>query len=243
MTDVEDLRAALRAQKVILFVGAGVSATLGLPDWRGLMAHVGNKLGYNKDVFLSLAGNPTLAEYYLLRGGKRKDVAKFLTPTSSAPISSSDIHAAIVKLNFPMIYTTNYDDCIEKAFVAAGVQHTRIIDGSDMAAINRGVTQIVKFHGDLSRPETLVFTESDYFERLTFESEMDIKLRSDMLEYDVLFVGYSLTDVNLRNILYRLSRFRKKYAKKHARNSYIFLDRKNNVQIKIFEEWGVKTIL
>ncbi|WP_407936804.1 hypothetical protein [Jiella pelagia] len=44
-------------------------------------------------------------------------------------------------------------------------------------------------------------------------------------------MGYSLTDLNMRNMLYRLSLFHKEHAsrRKNLRRSYIFLDRRNEV--------------
>jgi SIR2-like domain len=42
-------------------------------------------------------------------------------------------------------------------------------------------TQVVKFHGDFNRPETMVLSERDYERRMRLEDAMDLKLRSDVL--------------------------------------------------------------
>ena len=52
-----------------------------------------------------------------------------------------------------------------------------------------GVTRILKLHGDLDNENSLVLTETSYFERLPFESPVDIKLRSDTLGKSILFIG------------------------------------------------------
>jgi hypothetical protein len=49
-----------------------------------------------------------------------------------------------------------------------------------------------------------VITETDYFDRLAFDSPLDVKLRSDALGKTVLFVGYSMSDMNIRLLLHRL---------------------------------------
>ena len=65
-------------------------------------------------------------------------------------------------------------------------------------------TQIIKFHGDFDDDSSLVLTESSFFIALDFESPLDIKLRSDSLEKSLLFIGYSLSDINIRYMLYKL---------------------------------------
>ncbi|MCD8493636.1 MAG: SIR2 family protein, partial [Geovibrio sp.] len=79
---------------------------------------------------------------------------------------------------------------------------TKIASVSDMTQIKDGVTQIVKFHGDFDNDDSLVLDESSYYERLEFETPLDIKLRSDVLGKSVLFIGYSLADVNLRFLFF-----------------------------------------
>ncbi len=125
-----------------------------------------------------------------------------------------------------MVYTTNYDHWIERAHELRGVPISKVVYGDDIADIVGGSVSIVKFHGDLDHPDTMVLTEADYFERLRFEGELDLKLRSDLLQYSVVFVGYSLSDLNMRNMLYRLSLFRNEHAlrRKNLHRSYIFLD-------------------
>jgi hypothetical protein len=62
---LSDLARAIRERQAILFVGAGVSAGLGLPPWHELIQHIGQELGYEADVFTALdAGYLALAEYY-----------------------------------------------------------------------------------------------------------------------------------------------------------------------------------
>jgi hypothetical protein len=68
--------------------------------------------------------------------------------------------------------------------------------------------EIIKFHGDFSAPETMVLTESQYFERMALDTAMDIRLRADALGRALLFIGYSLTDVNVRYLLFLLNKER-----------------------------------
>ena len=67
-------------------------------------------------------------------------------------------------------------------------------------------TQVVKLHGTFDDDGSLVLTETSYFDRLEFESPIDIKMRADILGKTLLFIGYSLSDINIRYMLYKLYR-------------------------------------
>ena len=242
------LIAELKHRRVVLFAGAGLSATLGLPSWSCLIAKMASDLEFDTELFKMLGGYPSLAEYYLVQKPCRGAFAKWLRckwHIASIDIIKSQAYRALVKANFPIIYTTNYDHLIEKAHCLHGVPVSKIVHGDDIRVVSSDSVQIVKFHGDLDYPDTMVVTETDYFERLRFEAALDLKLRADLLRYSVIFVGYSLSDLNIRNMLYRLSLLRKEHMSCRGSwpRSYIFLDRRNEVQTTIFERWGIDTIL
>jgi hypothetical protein len=121
-------------------------------------------------------------------------------------VRDSRIHRLIVELSFPIVYTTNYDRWLEKAYDAHEKEYTKIVNVGDLLKAREGVTQIVKFHGDFDSDESLVLTESSFFERLDFENPLDIKLQSDVLGRPILFIGYSLSDINIRYQVFKLQR-------------------------------------
>lgn len=90
----------------------------------------------------------------------------------------------------------------------------------------------------------LTFSESDYFERLAFESPLDIKLRADMLNKSILFLGYSLSDINIRLLIYKLDQLWKKSNNNSNRpQSYIFLPTPNPIQEQVLKARGVIPIV
>jgi hypothetical protein len=89
-----------------------------------------------------------------------------------------------------------------------------------------------------------VLTESSYFERLDFESPLDIKLRSDLLGKAILFIGYSLSDINMRYLFYRLNKMWTASAYANVRpTSYMFLVAPNPVQEAILKSRGITPIV
>ena len=114
------------------------------------------------------------------------------------------MHELIVELDFPIVYTTNFDRNLETAFALHGKEFVKIVNAKDVARAREGVTQIVKLHGDFDDDSSIVIAETDYLDRLSFDSPLDIKFQADALGRTILFVGYSLSDLNIRFLLHRL---------------------------------------
>lgn len=243
---LNDLKKAIKEKNVILFVGAGISATLGLPTWSKLISQIAKELGYDDRLFKQYGDSLALAEYYYIKKGRIGELRSWMDTNwniSEDQIKQSKIFKTIVELDFPIIYTTNYDHCLETAFNVWSKEYKKIVGVDDFVGINPNVTQIIKFHGDTISDDSIVLTESSYFERLNFESPLDIKLRADMLGKTILFVGYSLSDINIRLLIYKLDQLWKNSNKSKRPNSYIFLPTPNPIQETIFEERGIHTII
>lgn len=244
MIHIRDLVELIKSKNVILFVGAGVSMNLGLPSFSRLTEYVGEKLGYDPDVFGLFGDFLSLTEYYKLDKGSLGSLRSWMDRewhASSIDIGESKIHRMIVELDFPIIYTTNYDRWIEFAYDHYKKEYIKISNVSHLAKINNKLTQIIKFHGDFDENDSsIVLTESSYFERLDFESPLDIKLRSDIIGKSMLFLGYSLTDINTRLLFYKLNKLWKSSEYQNARpQSYIYLTSPNPVQERILKDRGI----
>jgi hypothetical protein len=245
---LEELARQIRDRNVVLFAGAGLSMPLGLPSWGDLMRHVAQELGYDPDVLIRPGADYLqLAEYYKLQNDSIGPLRSWMDRTWSVQdeqLRTSRVHNQIVDLKLPFIYTTNYDRNIERAFELRNEKFSKIVSVLDVAKASADRTHIVKFHGDFDDENSLVLTESDYFDRLNFESPLDIKFRSDILGRSVLFVGYSLNDLNLRVLLYRMNRLweSSRYAGKRPM-SYIFLLNPDPVQERVLESRGVRAIV
>ncbi|MCD8569599.1 MAG: hypothetical protein LRY50_15175 [Geovibrio sp.] len=97
---MDDLIASYKNQKVMLFVGAGVSKNLGLPTWSELIDHIGSELGYDPEIFKSYGDNFALAEFYRLKKGSIGPLRSWMDTAwhaSKIDISKSQIHESIVK--------------------------------------------------------------------------------------------------------------------------------------------------
>ena len=235
---------AIGRRRCILFAGAGVSMSVGLPSWSQLMDHMRSEIGLAPGD--SDAGYQALAEYYRLPQGSIGSLRSWMDRTwsvSEERVRGSRIHELIVELDFPLVYTTNYDNNLEVAYRLHGRDFVKVVNARDLARAAGGLPQIIKFHGDFEDDQSLVLTETDYFDRLSFDTPLDIKFRSDTLGRTILFVGYSMSDMNIRLLLHRLWRtWRNSGREKDRPPSFVFAGVPDPVRDAVLEQWGISVL-
>jgi hypothetical protein len=242
----ESLIESVRRREVILFAGGGISQNLGLPDFSELIKHLAEQLGMGGEDF-SLNDYPVVAEAYIRSSGKMGALRSWMDTTwhpSSIDVSGSAVHNLIVDLNFNTIYTTNYDRWLEKAFDARGKKYRKITNVADLTHPLDDCTEIIKFHGDFEDDDSLVLTEASYFKRMGFETPLDIRLRADSLARPLLFVGYSLQDMNTRYMLFRLQELweNSDFASRRP-VSYVLMTQSQPAQETVLRSRGVEPLV
>lgn len=246
---IAELAELIKQRKVMLFVGSGISASVDLPTWGSLINRLGEKQGFDKELFSCYGDNMLLAEYADKDGQvyeelkNQFDINLDHNKTMQDKLKKSEIYKKLFELDFPVIYTTNYDHLIEEYYKYQGKPCEVIKTIDDMSKTPSDVTRIMKFHGDLDTQHEIVLSESQYFKRMDFQHFMDIQLQADMLRYKVLFLGYSLSDINIKLLLY-LARKRNSTMKNSVNecNSYIFTATPNQVQKEVFEKNGIVSL-
>jgi hypothetical protein len=237
----------IKRHRAILFVGAGVSMAVGLPSWQALVDHLLKELELNPDVIDGMKdGYQMLAEFYRLKQGSIGPLRSWLDrnwKVACDRVSNSEVHKLIVELEFPAIYTTNYDRNLETAFEIHNKPYAKIANARDIADAPEGVTQIVKYHGDFDDDTSLVLTETDFLNRLSFDSPLDIKFRAGALGRTILFIGYSMSDPNIRLLLHRIWQTWENSGYKDDRpRSFVFMPTPNPVQEALLSRWGITVL-
>ena len=95
------------------------------------------------------------------------------------------------------IVTTNYDQVLEQVFKDYSVVFASDVISSAFSSIG----EIVKIHGCVSNPQSIVFTMEDYDSFIKKRKYISAKLTTYFNEHVILFVGYSATDPNIVGIL------------------------------------------
>lgn len=155
-------------------------------------------------------------------------------------ISITPSHIALVRLDLPLLFTTNYDELIEAAYRGSDLQLRVSISEEQFKArrAENPARHLIKLHGSIDQPETIVLTRTDYARARADRKEMFSFLRSEMIETAFLFVGFSLSDPNF-NLLH--DDIRLVYGM-NVPASYTVQGRRNPVKERYLRSLDVNTI-
>ena len=230
----EPLIRYIKEGRCVLFAGAGLSAQAGLPTWQSLLQGLIDLVKSSAAAPPSQIGEVNR----LLQAGRYLEVAGFckdkLNPNlyleylrgqlSVRPSGLPEVHQLIARIPFSGIVTTNYDDLLERAHTdasggrpkAPNHRNRELLGGLLFENVRDRATPgqrppgfyILKAHGDLSDPATLVLTAEDYSDVLRSNLAFNATFSAILLTNSVLFAGYSVGDPDLRLLLdYQLAWF------------------------------------
>ena len=213
----KELIEAFKTGRAGLFIGAGLSQSAGLPNWKELLYELidlVDKNQYKDDkVYInnlkSLANDPskylTLAQELKdsLQDDFRKYIMKRYDDECPAPTEN---HKKLIKLPYKFILTTNYDTLIEDAYVGEFHKQAKVRTFKDSADVSYDLWGnrifILKVHGDASSPQQgIVLTEKDYRNILFNELGLQSILQTLFSTKTILFMGTSLVDPDLKMLL------------------------------------------
>ena len=135
----------------------------------------------------------------------KMEIAAFLK-AHSIPLAKYEAEiSALKKLsrkNISGVITTNYDLFFEDTFT-----DYKTFVGQDNLCFSaiQGIAEIYKIHGSVSEPESIVINDSDYQIFRDKGKYLASKLLTIFMEYPIIFIGYSLQDNNIRDILADIS--------------------------------------
>jgi hypothetical protein len=187
---------ALAAGECVLFAGAGLSVPAGLPSWGELIDLLAGELNLKREPndYLHVA-----QEYRNQPGGTGK-LADLIRSRFQVRLPTL-AHYLLLALPMRSIVTTNYDRLLEDTLAALKHTPVRVVEERDVARTGsaHGV-YVVKFHGDVERPEEVVLSLSDYDRFSLRRPALATLLRALLLNQKFFFVGYILGDKNLQEI-------------------------------------------
>ncbi len=102
----------------------------------------------------------------------------------------------------PAVITTNYDNFLEKEIFTDF--NTLVYPDDYYFSGSEGYGEILKIHGTVDNPDSIVITAKDY-EKLQKDSKVVLSRLTYLLCYHpVIFIGYSLRDDEIYNLIYDL---------------------------------------
>ena len=215
MADITDLAVYLSTGRCIAWIGAGPSVEVGLPQWKDLANYAleecrrSQRAGfasieqlYRQDKYPEMFDR---VEQYYGRAFLSAVCVKALEDTGR----NGTIYTALASLNFLSYFTTNYDSVMERHLEGSGHAVQRYTNSDeDIRRIDIDTTPaLVKLHGDVQQPDSMLITKSDYQQwyqsgqKESFQTLVKTHLARDR----IIFVGYSLSDPDMMAIQERLA--------------------------------------
>jgi hypothetical protein len=193
------LKKAMAQQKLVVFVGAGASIDAGIPRWSQLADELGKDLGIdNKE------SDPLLiAQIYYNERGQKAYVEKIRDLLQFKKARYNQLHEAIFDLKPRHVLTTNLDDLLEQAISAKGLPYSVVMKDDDLPYAEDNM--MIKIHGDLEL-KNLTLKEEDYLEYSERHPLLETQIKSVFASKIILFVGYSFSDYDLKQIVQRVKR-------------------------------------
>ncbi len=206
----------MRDGRCVLFAGAGLSAAAGLPTWTQLLKEI---IAEVRAEAPDSTGHEELDR--LLAAGKQLEVADHCKEKLGATrysrilsdrlrgdtVALPAVHRAAASLPFAAVVTTNYDKLLERAFAEARGGLPKVPTHADIGALGPLLFDeaffVLKAHGEIDRPETLVLTAADYRRIIHANPAFDSLFSALLMTKAILFLGYSLSDPDFRLLLDR----------------------------------------
>jgi tetratricopeptide (TPR) repeat protein len=191
----------LLRREVVVFVGAGASAAANLPDWKTLVAQLGEKLPDLAGADLTRLDSLDVPQWYVDEHGREHLEDLLVSALGNPTLEPSDLHRALADLPVSLFFTTNYDELLERALEARGEHPDTIVDNRHVALLNDlTATTVVKMHGCVTLPDTIVLAREDYERYAERHTAIITYLQALLATRTFLFVGFSFADPNFRAI-------------------------------------------
>jgi hypothetical protein len=210
--DLLDQLATEFNQQTILYIGAGASASAGLPTWLGLVRLL-------RDYTLEHGGNVSTADYYLKEeefteaasaltteiGKFNKSLADFFSDERCDVFRDAKpkkIHELIAQLPSNSVITPNYDLLLEKTYGQLGCNIKVVHKGESelLNKLNRDELKqdyqgyLYKYHGCISMPENIVL-DYEHYKREIHGQSVDAELMKVLMQTKTfVFIGAGLRD-------------------------------------------------
>jgi hypothetical protein len=220
----DDLRARYLDNRLVAFVGAGVSAAGGLPSWTGLIQHV----LADARAAATAAEFPALdeAEATLTRGDLIRALGEVQASTTST-IFNRAVSRALDDSRHPVVptlaqaiaslaptlhavVTTNLDRFLERAF--SGNWPSFTLPRLDLGQQKHYILQL---HGNRIARDSWVLSEREYEDLLHGRPELQRFVEGLFRFHTLLFVGYGLRDPDFDRVCGQLRVFGRGQAPQH----------------------------
>jgi hypothetical protein len=240
-TSIEKIRQAMDNNKLVIFVGAGVSANSKCPSWSELIERFADELGIPQiERNTSIEYFLKIPQYYFIERGEKEyfDIINDVFNNPNNIPTPNSINKILFELNPSTIITTNFDELIEKTLELEGRYYTVISQDKDLPySLNENL--VIKMHGDV-KLKNIVLKEEDY---LNYSSNFPLiqnYIKGLFSTKTILFVGYSANDPDFKLIF----NWVKEQLKGHFQPAYLLetVKEKESLEFNYYKDRGINIL-
>ncbi|MEW4225094.1 SIR2 family protein [Rossellomorea marisflavi] len=197
----QDLISAIANDKLIIFVGAGLSKGFNLPTWKELVENILTELSKDDNFYKKLKStldDEILNEIEVLEKiqehnpSTKSKIYRKLESTVDIDLSENDLtlHKSLGEISSNII-TTNYDKLLETA-----LPNFKKISNDEfhLANFHDYNKSIFKIHGSIEKPTECVLFKKDYDQLYQEDNPSFNRFKSIIADKSVLFIGFGFED-------------------------------------------------
>lgn len=209
--DLKEILKASQENKLVFFIGSGFSKfseteLMKIPSWSELIDELKEDLDLpNENDFLKIA------QLYFLKYGQHSYTQE--VKSTIKKLEPSSFHKSLFDIAPHYIITTNWDDLLEQTAQDMGVAYDLISSDVDLAQSQLD-KKIIKMHGDF-RQHNFVFKEDDYLQYSQNFPLIENYIKGIFSTSTIVFLGYSYSDYDLKQIVSWISNISKATPKKY----------------------------
>lgn len=239
-----------------IFAGAGLSIPAGFVNWSELMSEIAQDLGLDINQEKDLV---SIAQYHVNENLNRSKLNRKILEEFTEDTEETENHRIIARLPVSSIWTTNYDELLEKTFLKENkVVDVKYRNNQLLTTKPKRDLVVYKMHGDVNHADEAILTKQQYEQYHQTHEPFINALSGELTTKTFLFIGFSFTDPNLDYVLSRLNfRFSKDkrqhfcFVKRHElgdssnpdKATLDYNNRRQELTINDWKRYGVKSLL
>lgn len=211
---------AIKENKLIIFVGSGLSKQFNFPDWKELTCNIITEINLQNpeagidSMIPAIKSNIFSPIEVLDKLGKYNpivlsEICKSFKLTGN---ENFDKHRKLLELSSKVI-TTNFDKSFELSNIDIEViPYKSDFKISQLHDLNR---YLFKLHGCIDYPDDCVIYSEQYKKIYNEDSSAFFELKKIISENTILFVGFSLTDPYVKEAFHAIHQMYKGFTRNH----------------------------
>lgn len=229
----------LYSKNLVVFLGAGASRTYhkfnGVPSAKEIVENLNKQKTYidKKMTFPQ-------AMFMVKKKESSNELIRVLTNIFNNLDNKKTlpVYDLLAKMPISAFITTNYDQLLENSLKNENKEFITIIEENDVSFWKNSDLPLIKIHGCISRPDTIIAAEDQYRPLYSSKPLISAMLTTFLANKTLLFLGFSLADDDFKNFYQEIKIHLQDYMPK----SYSIVDDCDSYQEFYWKEQGVEII-